>query len=290
MHGYHLKNVIGEGAFGVVHRAVDPTSNKEIAIKTTKYVKLYVRETSILTKLRQGNVISLLFTEEEAGTPTCFGYFTTSTLYTFGMPLATTTLDKLTICRGAFSCSVATGLLMQLLAAVSYCHEQDVFHRDIKPQNVLVSPGLQLLLSDFGIATTHRFSRGRCGTPDYVAPEVQLSHRHLYDTAKSDVWSCGVCFFNMLTVNQPFTLKNSCDPYYRAVRDGSWNAFWDLVECDVCSKLVIDSKSKRLVEKMLTFNPFDRPLAQELYSETDLATEEVVKELRSRLEVVKNQN
>ncbi|XP_038979728.1 CBL-interacting protein kinase 1-like isoform X2 [Phoenix dactylifera] len=103
-------------------------------------------------------------------------------------------------------------LFQQLIDAVSYCHDKGVFHRDLKPENVLLDAEGNIKISDFGLsALPQQFGNDgllhtTCGSPNYVAPEV-LANRG-YDGAKSDIWSCGVILYVILTGYLPFDDRN----------------------------------------------------------------------------------
>ncbi|CAD8076748.1 unnamed protein product [Paramecium sonneborni] len=98
-------------------------------------------------------------------------------------------------------------VMKKLLNVVQHLHSLDILHRDIKLQNVLLripNDVSSLVLADFGLAC-HKsqipYYNTRCGTPGYTAPEVFT--QSIYD-AKADIFSCGVMFFNLLTLKNPF--------------------------------------------------------------------------------------
>jgi 5'-AMP-activated protein kinase catalytic alpha subunit len=113
-------------------------------------------------------------------------------------------------------------LFQQLMDAVSYCHEKGVYHRDLKPENVLVDAKGNIKLSDFGLSafTQHQRKDGllhtTCGSPNYIAPEVLLNRG--YDGSMSDIWSCGVILYVMLTGNLPFDDDNMVVLYQKILK------------------------------------------------------------------------
>ncbi|XP_009411589.2 CBL-interacting protein kinase 1 isoform X2 [Musa acuminata AAA Group] len=116
------------------------------------------------------------------------------------------------ILKGKLSEEEGRRLFQQLIDAVSYCHDKGVYHRDLKPENVLVDAKGDIKISDFGLSALpqHLGNDGllhtTCGSPNYIAPEV-LSNRG-YDGSRSDIWSCGVILYVILTGFLPFDDRN----------------------------------------------------------------------------------
>lgn len=101
-------------------------------------------------------------------------------------------------------------LFQQIILAVDFCHRMDIVHRDIKPENILLSStkdGRKIVkLCDFGFSkdVADGAARTRLGTPMYMAPEVMNNRPGgEYDGRQSDVWSCGVVLYVMLSGRYP---------------------------------------------------------------------------------------
>ncbi|CAA6668882.1 unnamed protein product [Spirodela intermedia] len=99
-------------------------------------------------------------------------------------------------------------IFQQIIDAVSYCHDKGVYHRDLKPENVLLDAKGNIKISDFGLSALPQHL-GRdgllhttCGSPNYI-----LANRG-YDGAASDIWSCGVILYVILTGYLPFDDRN----------------------------------------------------------------------------------
>ncbi|BBG92994.1 CBL-interacting protein kinase 1 [Prunus dulcis] len=125
-------------------------------------------------------------------------------------------------------------LFQQLIDGVSYCHNKGVFHRDLKLENVLVDAKGNIKISDFGL---NGLLHTTCGSPNYVAPEI-LANKG-YDGATSDIWSCGVILYVILTGFLPFDDRNLAVLYQKIP---TW----------------LSPGAKNLIKKILDPNPVSR--------------------------------
>ncbi|ANZ75627.1 BA75_03041T0 [Komagataella pastoris] len=111
-------------------------------------------------------------------------------------------------------------VMMQLIEAVEYCHAHSVYHRDIKPENILIAEDWSIKLSDFGLATTSKFSSDfDVGSERYMAPELFDKNDseyfdQTYDAEKADVWSIGICLLNIVFGKNPFQRANGSDKMF----------------------------------------------------------------------------
>ncbi|CAK72819.1 unnamed protein product (macronuclear) [Paramecium tetraurelia] len=149
-------------------------------------------------------------------------------------------------------------VMKKLLNVVQHIHYYDILHRDIKLQNVLfrkANDASSLVLADFGLACLKSQllnNNNRCGTPGYTAPEVFT--QAIYDQ-KVDIFSCGVVFFNLLTLKNPF--GSSKNPQTLLLKNIA--ADYDLTYLDqIKSK---NPKACDLVIQMLKKDPKQRPSA-----------------------------
>ncbi|WOK98168.1 CBL-interacting protein kinase 1 [Canna indica] len=141
-------------------------------------------------------------------------------------------------------------LFQQLIDAVSYCHEKGVFHRDLKPENVLLDAQGNIKISDFGLsALPQQFGHDgllhtTCGSPNYVAPEI-LANKG-YDGATSDIWSCGVILYVMLTGYLPFDDTNLALLYQKILKGEVQIPKW------------LSSGAQNMIRRILDPNPQTR--------------------------------
>ncbi|XP_057416421.1 CBL-interacting serine/threonine-protein kinase 1 isoform X2 [Lotus japonicus] len=206
---YELGRTLGEGNFGKVKFAKNIDSDQPFAIKIidkNKIIDLNItnqikREIAALKLLRHPNVVKLY---EVLASKTkiymVLEYVTGEELF-----------DKI-VSKGKLNEDKGRKLFQQLIDGVSYCHSKGVFHRDLKLENVLVDTKGNVEITDFGLSAMQQQFRAdgllhtTCGSPNYVAPEI-IANRG-YDGATSDVWSCGVILYVILTGYLPFDDRN----------------------------------------------------------------------------------
>ena len=196
--GYELRETIGEGDYGVVHRAFQPSVGREVAVKMIRpeyvnrpaFVRRFETEAHLIAELSHPHIVSLHdFWRDPEG-----AYLV--------MPLLRGGSLTETLRRGPWNLAPALRLLDQVGSAVGYAHRQGVIHRDIKPGNVLLDEEGNGYLSDFGIATRLIDDAGAPLTTSvaYVPPE-EIRGEPL--TARSDIFSLGVLAFQIFSGVHP---------------------------------------------------------------------------------------
>ena len=171
--GYQILEEIGRGGMAVVYKAYQPSLNRYVAIKVLRehlseekpLVDRFVREARAAAMLQHANIIHIYDVGREGNL-----YYIVMD-YVAGPSLAA----KLSR-GGALDLDTALSILGQIGAALDYAHSQGIVHRDVKPSNILLTPGGQAVLSDFGIARAATESRLTqtgmvVGTPEYMSPE-----------------------------------------------------------------------------------------------------------------------
>ena len=139
----------------------------------------------------------------------------------------------------------------QLLSALAYCHSLSVAHRDLKLENILVSPLDQLFIIDFGFATSSpQRCKLFCGTAGYMAPEIVLGKT--YCALKADIWALGVVLYVMVSGELPYRGKTERELFER------------IKKSPIEIPHGISPGAASLLEAMLRKNPDKRPTAASL--------------------------
>ncbi|SCU95664.1 LAFA_0G01508g1_1 [Lachancea sp. 'fantastica'] len=114
-------------------------------------------------------------------------------------------LFNLLVDRGPLPENEAIRFFRQIIIGISYCHALGIVHRDLKPENLLLDHKFNIKIADFGMAALEskdKLLETSCGSPHYAAPEIVSGLP--YHGFESDVWSCGVILFALLTGRLPF--------------------------------------------------------------------------------------
>jgi len=208
---YEVVALLGEGAMSRVYRAHDPDIGRTVAIKVLReellgdsaYVARFLREARSAGALVHPNIVTVFDVGEVDGTP----YIAMECVE--GEPLS----KRLRTGR-RFSAREAVSVAQQIADALDFAHRNGVVHRDIKPSNVLFTADSgRVKLVDFGIAhidaidDEERTRTGAIiGTPRYMSPEQAAGGEV---GARSDLFSLGVIFYEMLGGKCPFDARNT---------------------------------------------------------------------------------
>jgi eukaryotic-like serine/threonine-protein kinase len=200
---YRMIRKLGGGGMADVYLAEDQELGRRVAIKILheryandeQFVERFRREATHAAGLSHPNIVAIFDRGETNGS-----YFIVME-YVEGK-----TLKELIRSRGACPTPVAVAYTRQILSALRYAHRNGVIHRDIKPHNVMVDPEGQLKVMDFGIAragASQMTEEGAIiGTAQYLSPE-QARGAPVDQT--SDLYSCGIVLYELLTGDVPFT-------------------------------------------------------------------------------------
>ncbi|CAN7029619.1 unnamed protein product [Brassica rapa subsp. trilocularis] len=164
------------------------------------------------------------------------------------------------VSKGKLSETEGRKMFQQLIDGISYCHNKGIFHRDLKLENVLLDENGHIKITDFGVRAVPQHFREdgllhtTCGSPNYVAPEV-LANKG-YDGAASDIWSCGVILYVILTGCLPFDDTNLAVLCRKIVKGDSPIPRW------------LSPGAKTMIKRMLDPNPVTRMTVASIMANT----------------------
>lgn len=203
---YRLLKKLGEGGFGMVYLAEAPESGQKVALKVLpkvaaqdeENVRRFLREVDSAQKLEHPNIVRAGASGEDKG----LHYYVME--YVEGE-----TLGKRLKREHALACTDATKFILQVAQGLKYAHEQGFIHRDIKPDNVIVSKEGVVKILDMGLsknieeAQTFRTVTGiALGTPHYIAPEQARGDKGI--DGRADIYSLGATYYHLVTGETPF--------------------------------------------------------------------------------------
>jgi serine/threonine-protein kinase len=216
---YQVQGSIGFGAMGAVYKAFDPLIKRTLAIKTIRldiprqspqyksFIERFYHEARISGTLSHPNIVTLFDIGEEGGIPYLAMEFVEGE-----------TIASLLERGVRFPPEKVIGLVSQVAAAIDYAHGKGVIHRDIKPSNLILFEAERVKVTDFGIAklvdAEMTQSGTLLGTPSYMSPEQAMGEKL---DGRSDIFSLGVCAFEMLAGEQPFPGANVTSILYKLV-------------------------------------------------------------------------
>ncbi len=224
---YRVVRELGKGATATVYLCVGPDSERPVAVKLIRFGndcaamsrrmrKLFQNEGMVATRLSHPNIAKVYEGIVEAD----FAYLAMEYVEGFSLD-AHTRIDKLLPLHRVI------GIIFKCCMALDSAFRQGIIHRDIKPANILVQPGDDPKLVDFGLALNLNKNMDRdstfimgVGSPSYMSPE-QIKGYQL--NQKTDLYSLGVVLFQLLTGRLPFRAKNQATLIYRIINTDAPN-------------------------------------------------------------------
>ena len=203
---YKVLEEVGSGGMSNVYKSQDMKLNRYVAVKVLK--PEFSRDRNFVTKFRieaqasaglsHPNIVNVYDVVEEDG------------MYFIVMEFVDgITLKEYIEENGRLSMDKALDVSIQIAAGLEEAHEHHIIHRDIKPQNIIVSRNGNIKVTDFGIAkaaTSNTLTSGQMGSVHYISPEQA---RGGYSDEKSDIYSLGITMYEMVTGRVPFEGENN---------------------------------------------------------------------------------
>ena len=215
---YEIIRSIGEGGMANVYLGYDTILDRNVAIKVLrgdlsndeKFVRRFQREALSASSLAHPNIVEMYDVGEDDGT-----YYIVME-YVDGK-----TLKQLLKKRGTLTLSEAIDIMSQLTDGMAHAHDSYIIHRDLKPQNIMIKDDGQIKITDFGIAmalnsTQLTQTNSVMGSVHYLPPE-QASGKGC--TIKSDIYSMGIIFYELLSGSLPFRGDNAVEIALKHMRE-----------------------------------------------------------------------
>jgi tetratricopeptide (TPR) repeat protein len=194
---------LGEGGMGIVYEAYDQALKRKVAIKKMRSEfnldpeskKQLLAEARTVASLKHNNIVEIYGIFEEGGD-----------LFLVFEYVEGRTLEEILDTEGKFTFSDIKPVFHAVCKALQYAHDNNVIHRDLKPGNIMVTTDGIIKVMDFGVArqiTNLRKSNTMSGTPAYMSPEQMRGAVR----KESDIYSLGVCLYEMLVGHVPWDLE-----------------------------------------------------------------------------------
>jgi len=208
---YNILSELGQGASAVVYLAEDTFNDRKVALKLAKsdadmgeeeakrFERLFLNEASLAGKLNHPNIVGVFDAVVEG-----------KERYIVMEYVPGGSLKKFCNEANLLPIRQAVLVIFKMCRAMDYAFQNGVIHRDIKPANILLAERDDIKVSDFGTAkiseAEHTQIDGFLGSPAYMSPE-QINEAS--PTVQSDIYSCGVMMYELLTARLPFKAENA---------------------------------------------------------------------------------
>jgi serine/threonine-protein kinase len=244
---YRVHQKIGQGGMGTVYRATQISMDRTVALKLLndeltadeEFLDSFLMEARTAAKLSHPNIVRVHDFGEAAGTY----YFSMEFVEGEGLDVVLKREGKLSVRR-------SLEIARQVASALEHAHSQNVIHRDVKPQNILVCRDGTVKLTDLGLArvTGLEASGAVIGTPDYMPPEI--AQQRPFDS-RADIYQLGATLFHIVTGHLPYEGPDAVAIIARHIRDPipSPKQYDAAIPDSLC----------RLIETTMSKNPAMRP-------------------------------
>ena len=242
---YKMEETIGQGTYGKVKLATHIQTNEKVAIKIINKKRLInngdneriLNEIKIMSKLNHPNILKAFEVFEDE-----INYY-----IVMERPIKGDLFNY--ICsKGRLSMEESSFIYYQIVNAVDYLHKNKIVHRDMKPENIMLTKDMIVKIGDFGLSkyfkSTEVKLQTNCGSPCYSAPEVLRGNR--YKPIPVDIWGVGIILYCMICGELPFEDEKE-DILIRKV-----------TLCNYTCPIFVSQIFKSLFRRILCSNPNER--------------------------------
>ena len=214
---YEILSEIGRGAMGAVYKARDPFIGRLVALKTittglsaqANSLERFYQEARSAGALQHPHIVTIYELGHENNTPFIAMEY-----------IEGESLDDVIGQRQILPLSVKLGYIVHVCDALSYAHQHNVVHRDIKPGNIMVAKEGTVKVVDFGIARLTDMSLTQpnmmIGSRAYMSPELYKGERA---DARADIWALGVTLYELLAYRRPFVADSEAELMFHIMSD-----------------------------------------------------------------------
>ncbi|CEP19895.1 hypothetical protein [Parasitella parasitica] len=255
---YWLGKTLGRGSSGRVKIGIHKVTGEKVAIKiiskshlaaNASVEKAVKREIAVMKLISHPNIMSLLDVIDLSDSPN---------LYLVLEYVQGGELFEYLVSQGRLSEAEARKYFQQIIIGLDYCHRHLICHRDLKPENLLLDREKNIKIADFGMASlqpTGQMLETSCGSPHYASPEIVNGIP--YDGSASDIWSCGIILYALLSGHLPFDDDN-IRQLLNKVKVGKYKIPEHLSDeaRDLITKILVINPAKRLTMKQVQSHPW----------------------------------
>src|SRR6266446_4629281 len=200
---YEILQLLGQGGMGAVYKARDKELDRVVALKLIR--SEFAKNPEILRRFKQELILARQVTHRNVIRIYDLGQADGIKFITMDF-VEGRDLRQLLVEKGKFPPEQAARIMLQICRALEAAHTEGVIHRDLKPQNIMLDSGGRVYVMDFGIARSAYLpgmtqTGALIGTPEYMSPEQARGEKL---TERSDLFSLGVIFYELLTGQSPY--------------------------------------------------------------------------------------
>ncbi|KAI8339439.1 kinase-like domain-containing protein [Chlamydoabsidia padenii] len=255
---YYVGKTLGKGASGRVKLGIHKHTGEQVAIKIISKAHLAAnpaiekavrREIAIMKLIRHPNVMALVDVIDDPNS---------SDINLILEHVQGGELFEYLVSKGRLSDNEARRHFQQIILGLDFCHHHLICHRDLKPENLLLDHKNNIKIADFGMASLQpsgSMLETSCGSPHYASPEIVAGMP--YNGSASDIWSCGVILYALLTGHLPFDDEN-IRQLLKKVKAGKYAMPDDISRNaqDLIRRILVVDPSKRLTMDQIMAHPW----------------------------------